>query len=624
MKLPQPFYRLPVRVDVGRLQSEVAQFADKDWQRHPTGFAGNSAIRLISARGEENDDFEGAMAPSAQLQRCAYIGQLLQHFGVVWSRSRLMRLAPGAVVPEHSDIDYHWFHRVRIHVPVFTQPQVSFTCDGQTVHMASGEVWVFDNYRLHHVHNGGDRDRVHLVADTTGSANFWRLVHSGWNGIGSTPSLSSVPEIAYQSGVEAALQLEQHNLGVVMPPSEVEQLSRDLLDDLVGTDTKRNDQVLDRFTDLVRGFSQDWRRLWALFADTAEGWDHFRQLRDAAVTELERLNGIAKITCAGTRTSAADVFYRRVLFYAFRERHQTESRAPRQARPVAVQPPSGRISKPVFIVGAPRSGSTVLFETLAQASNVHTLGGEAHFLTEGLEQLRPQAPGVDSNRLTAAHLSAEARDHIQSSLDRGLRDRDGRLAADGALRWLEKTPKNALRIPFFDAMFPDARFIYLWRDPRNNISSIMDAWRSGGWVTYRQLKAWDGPPWSMLLPPGWQSLRGASLEEIATYQWRTTNEIVLSDLAALERRRWTVVSYSDFMRNPMAEIERLCRFADLDLDTRMAAYLEAPLPLSKHTLTPPSVEKWRRNELALSRVLPQQQDLEAQLLRLTADEQAAG
>jgi hypothetical protein len=51
-----------------------------------------------------------------------YLRQVLAGFGVVWGRSRLMRLAPGASVPEHADINYHWHTRVRLHVPVFTQP----------------------------------------------------------------------------------------------------------------------------------------------------------------------------------------------------------------------------------------------------------------------------------------------------------------------------------------------------------------------------------------------------------------------------------------------------------------------------------------------------------------------
>ncbi len=137
-----------------------------------------------------------AMAPTPHLQRCPYIQQVLGSFRVVLGRSRLMRLGPGATVPPHSDVNYCWFHRVRIHIPVVTSPRVSFSCGGQTVHMAAGEAWVFDNWREHTVHNGGDADRVHLVIDTTGNAAFWNMVEasqSGGFGARSGPEPKIVP-----------------------------------------------------------------------------------------------------------------------------------------------------------------------------------------------------------------------------------------------------------------------------------------------------------------------------------------------------------------------------------------------------------------------------------------------
>ena len=145
MKLKHPFYRLPLRFDTARLQAEVGQFAEAEWQTHPNAFRGNSAIRLISVNGGEGDGTVGAMDASAALARCPYIRQVLGSFGVVWSRSRLMRLAPEAIVPEHADINYHGVHRVRLHIPVVTAPGVRFTCDRETLHMAAGETWAFDN-----------------------------------------------------------------------------------------------------------------------------------------------------------------------------------------------------------------------------------------------------------------------------------------------------------------------------------------------------------------------------------------------------------------------------------------------------------------------------------------------
>ncbi len=170
-------------------------------------------------------------------------------------------------------------------------------------------------------------------------------------------------------------------------------------------------------------------------------------------------------------------------------------------------------------------------------------------------------------------------------------------------RFLEKTPKNSLRIPLFDRVFPDAQFIFLWRDPRENLSSIIEAWRSGDWQTYRELDGFEGP-WSMVLPPGWRALNGRPLEEIAAFQWDSTNRIVREDLALLPSDRWTAVEYSELIRAPQATVERLCGFLGIDVDPALRARIEAPLPPARYTLTPPAADKWRMNAALIERVLP--------------------
>ena len=176
MRLPRPFYRLPVRFDAARLQAELEALPDTAWARHPKEFEGNASIRLISVDGAENDGMRGVMRPTPHLQACPYVRQVLASFGVVWSRSRFMRLSARSNVPEHADTSYHWFHRVRLHIPVITWPEVTFSCGDESVHMAAGEAWLFDNWRRHSVVNPTDHDRVHLVADTFGNSRFWQYV----------------------------------------------------------------------------------------------------------------------------------------------------------------------------------------------------------------------------------------------------------------------------------------------------------------------------------------------------------------------------------------------------------------------------------------------------------------
>jgi hypothetical protein len=159
-----------------------------------------------------------------------------------------------------------------------------------------------------------------------------------------------------------------------------------------------------------------------------------------------------------------------------------------------------------------------------------------------------------------------------------------------------------LRIPFLKKVFPDARFIFLWRDPRENLSSIMEAWRSGDWITYPSLPGWDGP-WSLLLPPDWQSLRGAPLASIAARQWRQVNEIALADLQQLPQEQWTAVGLHDLLADPGHTVRRLCEFAGVPFDEPLQARTAGALPRSRSTHTPPAQDKWRRNEADIQRVL---------------------
>jgi len=266
-------------------------------------------------------------------------------------------------------------------------------------------------------------------------------------------------------------------------------------------------------------------------------------------------------------------------------------------------PPRSLIS-PLIIVAAPRSGSTLLFETLARSERLCSVGGEAHWLVENHRELRPGAPGVDSNRLTADHATDSYRDSIIDQIVTRLVDSDGKpVDPDENRVFLEKTPKNALRIPFFDRIFPNARFVFLWRDPRENISSIIEAWRSGRFRTYKQVAGFYGP-WSMLLPPGYRQCSNRPLEEIAAFQWECTNRIVMEDLKTLQADRWLSVYYGDLIAGPASTVQRVLDFAHIEIDPPLTRHLQQGLPPSRYTQTGPAAEKWRVNAAEIERVLP--------------------
>ncbi|MBA3511725.1 sulfotransferase [Sphingomonas sp.] len=257
-----------------------------------------------------------------------------------------------------------------------------------------------------------------------------------------------------------------------------------------------------------------------------------------------------------------------------------------------------QFDRPVFIVSTPRSGSTLLFETLAQAPGLHTVGGESHWLIEDITAFSPAARGWGSNRLTAADATPEPVEQLAQAFYTELRDRDG-VRAEGRVRMLEKTPKNALRVPFFDAAWPDALFVYLYRDVRETLSSMIEAWLSGAFRTYPRLPGWTGHPWSLLLVPGWQRLIGRPLPEVVAEQWAITSETLLGDLAALPRERLRAVDYGEFLASPQPIADALAQSLDLKWDRRLG-----PLPLSKTTVSKPRAGKWRSIEPVIEAVLP--------------------
>jgi hypothetical protein len=276
MRLSRPFFQLPVLFDVPRLQAEVAALPTEAWVPHPDGVPGNSAARLISASGGETDSHQGQMLPTRWLAAMPYLRQVLAGFGVVWSRSRLMRLAPGSGVPEHADINYHWHTRVRLHIPIFTWPEVHFHCDGQSVHMAAGETWIFDNWRRHHVENNAKAERIHLVADTTGTAAFWQFA------CGQAPPRGQWRTVAWDPGSNPQLLTEGDQRAPVMPAAEVQLLVDDLRDELaVAAESAEARTRAARFNLLLESFVFDWRQLCALHGVGGRARPEFLRLAGA-------------------------------------------------------------------------------------------------------------------------------------------------------------------------------------------------------------------------------------------------------------------------------------------------------------------------------------------------------
>ena len=295
MKMDIPFLQLPVSFDAAVLAQEIDALGESAWRPHPLGYPGNDALALISVNGDPgSDEVRGPMQPTPYLLQCPYLLQTMHSIGAVWGRSRLMRLSGQAEVTPHVDVNYYWREHMRVHVPIVTQPAVRFFCGAADIHMAAGECWIFDTWRLHRVLNDADQARIHLVADTVGGRGFWQWLRQARPHDQHSPQWRP-QRIAPASGSAPLLDYESNNLPAVMTPWEV----RDHLSFLVSEGFPSRE--LNAFVQHMNAFLRLWQALWAKHGESPAGQPEYRQLRDdfdkeiAAFEPLVLRNGIPLI-----------------------------------------------------------------------------------------------------------------------------------------------------------------------------------------------------------------------------------------------------------------------------------------------------------------------------------------
>lgn len=284
--------------------------------------------------------------------------------------------------------------------------------------------------------------------------------------------------------------------------------------------------------------------------------------------------------------------------------------APRVARPVSRVLRSGPPERPVIVLGCPRSGTTALLHALRASDELRSVQSEGHILWD--EFHHPSRSDWSSDALGRADVSERERAYIYTAI---------RLWTRGA-RFVDKTPESCLRVPYLDALFPDATFVFLRRRPADTVSSLMEGWRARPrFVKYTLpaeltgLGSLGGSLWSFVLVPGWRDLADASLEEICARQYVACNEAVLDAREGAAASCWVDVAYEDLVRSPLDEVTRLFEALDLRVTDDVRHVAEALARTATATsLTAPRADKWReQNGEAVARVLPLVADVERRL-----------
>jgi hypothetical protein len=234
---------------------------------------------------------------------------------------------------------------------------------------------------------------------------------------------------------------------------------------------------------------------------------------------------------------------------------------------------------PLFIVGLPRSGTTLIEQILASHSQVHG-GGELRFVRQSFEALPEvlQCPASPCqcvaafNRGTVEHI---ARDHL-ARLDR----------LDGvALRVADKMPDNYLYLGLIAMLFPRARLIHCRRDLRDVAVSC--------WMTnFRQIR--------------WANDLGHIAARFADYRRLMSHWRQVLPVPVLE------VSYEETVSDLESVARKLVAWAGLSWEPACLAFHETVRPVRtasvaqvRQPIYTRSVARWKNYEKDLAPLFEQ-------------------
>ena len=126
--------------------------------------------------------------------------------------------------------------------------------------------------------------------------------------------------------------------------------------------------------------------------------------------------------------------------------------------------------RPVFVIGMPRSGTTLLQQMLVSHPSIVSVG-EQQFASESFRRALIKAGNVMLEAISPAVIGEAARWHLQR-----LQDRLMRLSLrDDAERIIDKLPDNYMFAGWLAIAFPNTTIVHCLRDPRD---VALSCWRT--------------------------------------------------------------------------------------------------------------------------------------------------
>ena len=186
--MPKGFYRDPtLKFDVGQMQSALKEVDSRVARQSPLGERDINAICLTQIPNDPNSITGGNVrglywtkpdSTYEEVQREEVIDELQysefvklfedtyfkEMYDALTKKYKLGRVRLLWKLPR-TTLSWHRDPEPRLHIPIVSNFGARMCIDTEVHHMpADGSVWITDNTKYHNAFNGGEEDRVHLVA----------------------------------------------------------------------------------------------------------------------------------------------------------------------------------------------------------------------------------------------------------------------------------------------------------------------------------------------------------------------------------------------------------------------------------------------------------------------------
>jgi len=222
------------------------------------------------------------------------------------------------------------------------------------------------------------------------------------------------------------------------------------------------------------------------------------------------------------------------------------------------------IRSPVFIIGCGRSGTTILGTALSKSRHITYLNEPRNLWFTAFPEtdIWTSKAALRNGKLTLTEADAHPR---KSQKIRRLFRIETVKSRKPVL--VEKLPINNFRLNFISKIFPDARFIHIYRNGLEVARSIEKKNENSDWFGKESYK------WAKLVEHALSAEGTKKLPELcvttfdkALLEWRLSTEEAVSFLSKLPRQSYLEIHYDTFVENPTDIITEVLDFIGLQKD----------------------------------------------------------